>query len=161
MQKFRLPFSEDDYNAARKYFSKIDRFSGFCAEMALCNAFDIEWNREYDNVDIKLYNANIQVKSRLAKGATKMFYSTKQHKGYDGVRGFIFGELFYDLNEKSGYFEIYPYVFATRYILNESNDLHRGGNNYGPHIHEDFLDLCPSEFKHEIKEEHLIGLQRA
>jgi hypothetical protein len=161
MQKFRLPFSEEDYNEAQSYFNRIERFSGFCAEMALCHAYDKEWEHGYDESDIKLYNAPIQVKSRLVNSVKKVFYSTHQDKGYDKVRGFIFGEVFYDLNDKSGYFEIYPYVYAKRYILESSENLRRGGNNYGQHIHEDFLDLCPSEFKHEIKEEHLIGLQRA
>tara|TARA_R110002096_G_scaffold319792_6_gene513979 strand:- start:375 stop:860 length:486 start_codon:yes stop_codon:yes gene_type:complete len=161
MQKLKLPFTEDDYNEARSYFERVERYSGFCAEMALCHAYDKKWEHGYDEADIELYNAPIQVKSRLVNGTRKVFYSTHQARGYNKVRGFIFGEVFYDLDEQSGYFEIYPYVFATEYVLGKSEDLKRGGNNYGPHIHEDHLDSCSSEFKHEIKEEHLIGLQRA
>jgi len=160
MQKLKLPFTEDDYNEARSYFSKVERYSGFCAELALHHAFGKKWSHGYGESDIELYNAPIQVKSRLVNGTRKAYYSTHQASGYDKVRGFIFGEVFYDLNEKSGYFEIYPYVFATRFVLNKTADLKRGGNNYGAHIHEDHLDLCSSEFKHEIKEEHLIGLER-
>lgn len=161
MQKLRLPFTEEDYDESKRYFRKIERLSGFCAEMALCNAFNKEWEHGYGEADIELYNAPIQVKSRLRNNnVKKLFYSLHQAKGYNKVRGFIFGEVFYDKNDKAGYFEIYPYVYAKDYILKNSEDLRRGGRNFGSHIHEDKLATCPNKFKHEIKDEHLVGLER-
>jgi len=159
--KIRLPFSEEDYDNASQYFGlNVGRFSGFCAEMALYNAFNKEWEHGYGEEDIELYNAPIQVKSRLANGTKKLYYPTHQKKGYDKVRGFIFGDVFYDSNEKSGYYEIYPYVYAKEYILKNSKNLIRGGKNFGANIHEDFLLTCPRDFRHAIEEEHLIGLER-
>jgi len=162
MQKLRLPFTEEDYIKSKRYFRKIERLSGFCAEMALYSAFNKEWEHGYGEADIELYNAPIQIKSRLRNQTKKLFYSLHQVKGYNKVRGFIFGEVFYDKNDKAGYFEIYPYVYAKDYILKNSEDLIRGGRNFGSHIHEDKLEafLCPIEFRHEIKEEHLVGLER-
>jgi len=159
MQKLILPFTEEDYIKSKRYFTRIERLSGFCAEMALCNAFNKEWEHGYGEADIELYNAPIQVKSRLRNNnIKKLFYSLHQAKGYNRVRGFIFGEVVYDKNDKAGYFEIYPYIYAKDYVLKNSEDLIRGGRNFGSHIHEDKLATCPIKFRHEIKEEHLVGL---
>ena len=154
-----LPFTEEDYDKSRGYFDNINRVSGFIAERALYRAYGKEWEHSYEEVDIQLYNADIQIKSRVASPIPKRHFITHQEKGYKTTRGFIFGEVCYDSSGCTGSFEIYPYIFATKYILSNSQDLVRGHHNFGQHIHEDLLKNCPNEHKFQIKKNHLIGLE--
>ena len=148
-----LPFTKEDYDKSKGYFQNIHRFSGFIAERAVYNAYGKEWEHSYGEADIQLYGSDIQIKSRLKLGRKKYYFNTHQKNGYKTTRGFIFGDVYYDTSECTGTFQIYPYIFATKYILNNSQDLVRGHRNFGPHIHEDLLKNCPDEHKFEIKKD--------
>ena len=136
-----IPFIMEKYNRAEDYREQDEQ----------------RWLRAYRNYR-GLYGSDIQIKSRLKLGRKKYYFNTHLKNGYKTTRGFIFGDVYYDTSECTGTFQIYPYIFATKYILNNSQDLVRGHRNFGPHIHEDLLKNCPDEHKFEIKKEHLVGL---